>query len=474
MLMISLSEFTILAAGYFIIEIIGLLLALDAVMRSRSSQGAIAWLFSLLAMPVIAIPLYLIFGRTRFHGYAEAIREKDSLLEDQKASWLASMKQGEVALPPEHVHVEGVVKQLSGLGFTGGNEVKLLVNGAATYDAMCEAIEEAASYVFVQFYIVKDGSVGQRFKDLLIRKAGQGVRVLFLYDEIGSLKLPLAYLDDLKAASIQVSGFKTTQGRQNRFQINFRNHRKLLIVDGKIGFVGGHNLADEYLDFRDTHLRIIGPAVQQIQLAFLKDWFWATREIPEFSRTVLQSDVQNYAAAILKTGPADTFFDCSLLFSTIVHNANNRLWITSPYFVPDDIMVRALQAASIRGVDVRIMVPGKADHYFVELASLTYYDDMKKFGVSIYRYQEKFLHQKVFIADDWLAGIGTVNLDNRSLYLNFEATALIADTGFVEEVSQVLETDFEHSVLVEPDYFDKLGLPKKIAARIARLASPLL
>ena len=470
----QLPDFTILAAGYFVIELIGLLLAADAVMRSRSSQGAIAWLFSLVAMPVIAIPFYLFFGRTRFHGYAEALRDKESLLEDQTASWQATMKQEETALPPDQAGLEAVVKKLSGLGFTGGNEVKLLVNGAATYDAMFEAIEGAVSYVFVQFYIVKDGTVSQRLKELLIRKANQGIRVFFLFDEIGCLKLPLSYLDELKAASIQVSGFKTTQGRLNRFQINFRNHRKLLIVDGNIGFIGGHNLADEYLDFRDTHLRIYGPAVQQIQLAFLKDWFWATREIPEFSSTVFRYDEQNYSAAILKTGPADSFFDCSVLFSAIVHNAKHRLWITSPYFVPDDIMVRALQSASLRGVDVRILIPGKADHYFVELASLTYYEDMKKFGVKIYRYQEKFLHQKVLIADDWLAGIGTVNLDNRSLYLNFEATALIADARFVEEVSRVLETDFEHSILVEPDYFAKIGLTKKVAARIARLASPLL
>jgi cardiolipin synthase len=469
-----LTDFTILAAIYLVIEVIGLLLAADAVMRSRSSQGAIAWLFSLAAMPVIAIPFYLIFGRTRFRGYAEALREKELLLEDQTASWRASMQQEEIALPPAHARVEAVVKRLGGLGFTGGNEVTLLVNGAATYEAMYEAIEEAVSYVLVQFYIVKDGSVSRRLKELLIDKAGQGVRVFFLYDEIGCLKLPPSYLEELRAASIQVSGFKTTQGRQNRFQINFRNHRKLLIVDGKIGFIGGHNLADEYLDFRDTHARILGPAVQQIQLAFLKDWFWATRVIPEFSSAVVKSSQQNYAVAILKTGPADHFFDCSVVFSTIVHSARQRLWITSPYFVPDDIMVRALQTASIRGVDVRIMIPGKADHHFVELASLTYYDDMKKFGVKIYRYQEKFLHQKVFIVDDWLAGVGTVNLDNRSLYLNFEATAFIADAGFVEELSRVLETDFEHSILVEPDYFDKLGLPKKVAARVARLASPLL
>ena len=468
------TDLAILAAGYFIIEVIGLLLAADAVMRSRSSQGAIAWLFSLVIMPVISIPLYLIFGRTRFHGYTEAIRDKETQLEDRVTAWHHSMRQEERALPPDKADVEKIVKQLNGLGFTGSNEVELLINGAATYEAMFQAIEKADSYVFVQFYIVKDGTIGQRLKELLIKKVGLGVRVLFLYDEIGCLKLPASYIEELEAAGIKVSGFKTTQGRQNRFQINFRNHRKLLVVDGKIGFIGGHNLADEYLDYRDTHLRIHGPAVQQIQLAFAKDWFWATREIPEVPNHVSKSSSQDTYAAIVKTGPADSFFDCSVLFSTVVHSATHRLWITSPYFVPDDIMVRALQSASLRGVDVRILIPGKPDHKFVELASLTYYDDMKKFGVKIYRYQEKFLHQKVFIADDWLAGIGTVNLDNRSLYLNFEATALVADSEFVTRVSDVLEADFSQSELVQPNYFDQLRFPVKIAARVARLASPLL
>lgn len=470
----GLSDLTLFAAVYFLIEVIGLLLAADAVMRTRSSQGAIAWLFSLVAMPVISIPLYLIFGRTHFYGYAEALREKEAMLEDQIAALRTSMGQEERPLEAEPTSVEATVKRLGGIGFTGGNEVRLLLNGGATYEAMFEAIEQAEFYVFVQFYIVKDGVTGQRLKELLIRKANQGLRILFLYDEIGCLKLVPSFFDAMREAAIEVSGFKTTQGRQNRFQINFRNHRKLLIIDGKTGFIGGHNLADEYLEFRDTHLEIHGPAVQQIQFAFLKDWFWATRRIPEFSSAVVRSGQQDSRVAILDTGPADRFFNCSVLFATSINSARNRLWLTSPYFVPDDTMVRALQAAALRGVDVRILIPGKADHHFVELASLTYYDDMKSFGVKIYRYQEKFLHQKVFIVDDTMAGVGTVNLDNRSLYLNFEATALIGDSTFVTKVEDALKADFDKSSLVEPDYFDQLNFPVKVAARVARLASPLL
>jgi cardiolipin synthase len=328
--------------------------------------------------------------------------------------------------------------------------------------------------VLVQFYIVRDDTVGRRLRDALIEKARSGVRVHFLYDEIGCWKLPASYLDTMRDESIEVSGFKTTRGRRNRFQINFRNHRKLLIVDGRIGFIGGQNLGDEYLGYRDTHLRIDGPAAQHIQLTFLKDWFWATRQIPEISTAIQPAEADGRTVAIVNTGPADTTANCSVLFATLVNTARHRLWMTSPYFVPDDVMVRALQAAAIRGVDVRILLPGKADHRFVELASFTHYADMIDCGVRLFRYQDRFLHQKVVLVDNGLAGVGTVNLDNRALYLNFEATALVADESFAKKVEAMLHADLELCEPVDRAHFDEKPLRFQVAARIARLASPLL
>ncbi len=274
--------------------------------------------------------------------------------------------------------------------------------------------------------------------------------------------------------SVQVSGFKTTQGRRNRFQINFRNHRKLLVVDGRIGFIGGHNLADEYLHYRDTHLRIEGPATQQMQLSFMKDWFWATRQILEVNKVIEPHPSDLQSVAVVNTGPADCKAACSALFATMIHSAKHRLWLTSPYFVPDDVTVRALEAAAICGVDVRLLLPGKADHLFVELASYTYYAQLIRCGVKIFRYQVKFLHQKVVLVDWILSGVGTVNLDNRSLYLNFEATALIADKGFAAQVEAMLQADFEESEPVRQDHLNTKPFYLQVAARVARLASPLL
>ena len=467
-------DLTLVAAVLAVVEIIGLLLAVDAVMRPRSSQAAIAWSIALVTLPIITIPLYVIFGRTHFLGYAEALREKEGLVGKRLADWFSRMA-ATAAEPHEGLEaVEDLVRGITRIPFTRGNRVELLVDGEATYGAMLDAIAAAESYILVQFYIVQDGTVARRMSETLIEKAQSGIRVHFLYDEIGCWKLPASYLNAMRDASIEVSGFKTTRGRRNRFQINFRNHRKLLVVDGRIGFIGGHNLADEYLTYRDTHLRIEGPAAQHIQFSFLKDWYWATRQIPDISKAIQPATADNVKVAIVNTGPADAMANCSALFATIIYAAQRRLWITSPYFVPDDVMVRAFQAAALRGVDVRILLPGKADHRFVELASFTYYSEMMDCGIQLFRYQDRFLHQKVVLVDDRLAGVGTVNLDNRALYLNFEATALVADDRFAKRVEAMLEADLEHCESVNRAHFDDKPLHFRIAARIARLASPLL
>jgi cardiolipin synthase len=472
--MLELQGLTII--GYILVaaEVLGILLALQVVMQPRSSQGTIAWFIALITLPVITVPLYAVFGRTRFKGYTEALREAAASVEERVREWLMNMNAMAAQPRPGLEVIEALTKKLTGLPFMGANQVELLVDGAETYDTMIRAIDSAQSFVLVQFYIVRDDAIGRRMRDALVAKARSGVSVFFLYDEIGSIKMPQSYLDVMRREGIEVSGFKTTKGRSNRFQINFRNHRKLLVVDGHTGFIGGNNLGEEYLVYRDTHLRIEGPAAQHIQLSFAEDWYWATEELLSVSEEITPAEQSSQAVAIVNTGPADARANCSILFSTLISQARTRLWITSPYFVPNNAMVVALQAAALRGVDVRIILPDEADQVLVELASFTYYDDMLNNGVRLYRYREHFMHQKVILVDDSVAGIGTVNLDNRSLYLNFEATALVADAGFIKQVEAMLIEDLDNSTPVLCEHYDSKPLPYRIATRIARLASPLL
>ena len=462
--------------GYILVaaEVLGIVLALQVVMQPRSSQGTIAWFIALITLPVITVPLYAVFGRTRFKGYTEALRDAAASVEERAREWLVNMNAMAAQPRPGLEVIEALTKKLTHLPFLGANHVELLVDGAETYDTMIRAIDSAQSYVLVQFYIVRDDAIGRRMRDALVAKARSGVRVFFLYDEIGSIKMPQSYLEVMQQEAIEVSGFKTTKGRSNRFQINFRNHRKLLVVDGHTGFIGGNNLGEEYLVYRDTHLRIEGPAAQHIQLSFAEDWYWATEELLSVSAEITPAEKSDQAVAIVNTGPADALANCSILFSTLISQSRTRLWITSPYFVPNDATVVALQAAALRGVDVRIILPDIADQVLVELASFTYYDDMLSNGVRLYRYREHFMHQKVILVDDIVAGIGTVNLDNRSLYLNFEATALIADDGFIRQIEAMLIEDLDNSTPVLCEHYDSKPLPYRIASQIARLASPLL
>jgi cardiolipin synthase len=470
----DMQDLTIVGAVLLVAEIIGILLAIHAVMQPRSSQGSIAWFIALITLPVVTIPLYTVFGRTRFLGYTEAMREAAEIVGDRRHEWLENMNVMAAKPQPGLEVIEALAKNLTYIPFLRANRVELLVDGAETYHNMISAIDSAQSYVLVQFYIVRDDAIGRRLRDALVAKARSGVQTFFLYDEIGSIKLPEAYLDAMRKEGVEVSGFKTTKGRSNRFQINFRNHRKLLVVDGRSGFIGGNNLGEEYLVYRDTHLRIDGPAAQHIQLSFLKDWYWATGQLPAIASQITAAETSDQAVAIVNTGPADIAAYCSILFSSLVSNARSRLWITSPYFVPNDALVVALQAAALRGVDVRIILPDKADQRIVELASFTYYDDMLNNGVRLYRYRDHFMHQKVILVDDTVAGIGTVNLDNRSLYLNFEATALVADHDFVKQVEAMLMDDFDNSMVVKNEHFDNKSLPFRVASQLARLASPLL
>src|SRR3546814_596215 len=277
-----------LLAGF--VHLSGIASALHAAVRTRTSQGAVAWSISLLTFPYVALPLYWVFGRGKFHGYVAARRSGDLEIHSVAAALRERLECGHRAiLPPDAVHLR-VFEQLAGLPFTRGNSVELLKNGEEAFAAMFEAIEAAQDYLLLQVYILRDDDLGRDLKARLTRRARDGLRIYMLYDEIGSYGLPHLFIAELRAAGVVVRPFGTTQGSVNRFQLNFRNHRKILVADGHMAFVGGLNFGDEYLGrsaamgpWRDTHLRIAGPTVQAVQLAFVEDWFWAAHELPELS-----------------------------------------------------------------------------------------------------------------------------------------------------------------------------------------------
>ena len=480
---IYLSGISIYHAGFGVLYLIGFICAIHALLSVRTPQGTIAWMATLIGMPIVAVPAYLIFGRSKFKGFVFARQAEDSELRDIVDSLAVKAEPFFRELGADREESRGriqAVEQMAKMHFVGDNRVELLIDGRATFDSIFAGIDEARDFILVQFYIVKDDGIGRDLKNRLLKKAGEGVRVYFLYDEIGSHKLPAAYIRELRDGGAQITSFQTTRGSGNRFQINFRNHRKIVVVDGRSGWIGGNNVGDEYLgldpkfgDWRDTHMKVVGPAALGMQLSFLEDWNWATDERLDLSWEPVPAPDSDVPVLILPSGPADEVATASLMFQHAIHSASQRIWIATPYFVPDDGVINALQVAEMRGVDVRILIPDNPDHLLVYMSACAFIGDMLEAGIKVFRYHQGFMHQKVFLVDDRVAAVGTVNLDNRSFRLNFEVTSLVYDNEFAGQVEQMFLADFDRSrqmllseLKSKPKWF-------MAAARAAYLTAPI-
>jgi cardiolipin synthase len=472
--------FTIIAIVVPLVEILGIIAAFHAVMNTRTSQGAIAWAISLVTFPWLALVLYAIFGRNKFNGYVLLRNSRDEAIHHVIDACQTEAIEKKL-IREEPATSEIALTRLADLPITRFNKSRLLIDGDETFNCIFDGIESAKEYILVEFFIVKDDSLGRELKSKLVQKAREGIRIFFLYDEIGSHKLPRSYLHEMQSEGIVTSAFHTTKGKTNRFQLNFRNHRKIVVIDGKTAYIGGHNVGDEYVSkhprfgpWRDTHIEVAGPIVKAIQFCFVADWYWAKSSIPDLNWGLQKADNGCEEALMIASGPADPLDTCGLMFVQAINMASKRIWIASPYFVPDSQVLSALKLAALRGVDVRILLPEKPDHRTVYLASFSYYQNTIPLDIKIYRYTAGFMHQKVFLIDSSCAAIGTANLDNRSFRLNFELTVLNFDQSFVKKVEDMLHKDFSRSCLVELADYTQRSFLFKLAVRSARLFAPIL
>lgn len=477
----------------FGIEMLGIYSAWHAINKVRTSQGAVAWAVGLVMMPFLMLPLYWVLGRNRFAGYLEAIRQ----VEQQHKSSVAAVRQElmtefNASDPAAHTPL-GRLADVLDTPLSLGNEFELLIDGDAFFEKLLTEIRSAEHYIYAEFFIIKQDEIGNRFADALCEQARAGKVVRLIYDEFGCLKLPDAYLDRLRGAGVETEAFNTRQGWVNRFQLNFRNHRKILIIDGERAIVGGFNIGDEYLghlkwatSWRDTGLMVSGPGARKLQAVFASDYYWACRtDLPEAKWSVVQpnsnsADIPSPAnefgsgAVVCATGPADKRSRATMMFAAAAEVSNQRLWISSPYLVPDETCINALSMARARGVDVRILVPSHADHWLVYLAGFYYENLFESIGIPIYRYQDGFLHQKCILVDDVLALIGSTNLDNRSLHLNFELMLATNSKTVIEQVSDMLERDFRNATARDIEDHRLLPWYQRAGTVLARLFSPVL
>ena len=468
----------ILTVSFF--YVLGILSAVHAVMHVRTSQGAIAWALSLLTVPLLSVPAYWIFGRRKFAGYVQTRKTSSDVTRTIPQNLKETLAPYISGYSDTHPEVRAA-ELLARIKLMRGNDCELLIDGEATFKSILSGIDEAENYVLVQFYIVHDDGLGNELQSRLIAKAQQGISVYFLYDEIGSLGLADSYIDRLKQAGVRIAPFNTRKGRRNRFQLNFRNHCKVVVVDGKAAWIGGHNVGDEYLGkdpkigrWRDTHVKITGPAALAAQLSFLEDYHWATNKLPEVTWTATASTRDDIPVLIVPSGPADEVETAMLMFVHIINSARHRIWLSSPYFVPDESVMSALTLARLRGVDVRIIIPEMPDNKLMYFAAYNYFDELSECGIEFYRYQDGFTHEKVMLVDDSLSVIGTANFDNRSFRLNFEITSLIGDVKFASRVEQMFNDGFASSRKMQTDDYVSKPLWFKLAVRVCRLMSPVL
>lgn len=460
---------------------VGFFMSIQAVMQTRTEQGAVAWALSLNTVPIIAVPAWMIFGDSHIDGYLAARRAGLEEVRPIADQFIKNLEKAEAPSTSTNSTME-TLEALASIPAMKGNKAELLIDGKNTYKSIFDAVEQAEKYILVQFFILRSDATGGELKQRLLARAREGVRVYVLVDDVGCLHLPQEYYDELRNGGVHIRKFMGSEDGANRFQLNFRNHRKIVVVDGNVAFLGGHNIGDEYLGehptltpWRDSHMRLTGPIVKAVQIPFIEDWHWATGElIKDLDWEITADDfVGQMEAVCLASGPADPVETCSMFFLTAINNAKERVWISTPYFVPDKSMVTALQLAAIRGVDVRVIMPKMVDSKLVYYSSYSYLGELETAGVKLYRYTNGFIHQKVVVVDDDISAIGSANFDNRSFRLNFEVTGIIHDTSFNSEVAKMMSEDMENSVPTGSADFDEKSFAFRLTSRLARLLSPI-
>lgn len=459
---------------------VGVVYALQAAEKAHTAQGGLAWALALVFVPWIALPAYAILGPPDMERLAE------NLGEARAEAHKRFVRARPVRAPAGDEDAERrryALERLSPLPLVNAPPPTLLIDGDATFDAVVAAIDSAERTVFVQFYIWRDDALGRRLQQRLIARARDRLRVCVLYDRVGSHTVSRKFWDAMRVEGVEVRPFEVTRPLERLLRLNYRNHRKTVIADGRVAILGGPNVGVEYLGldprygpWRDTAMLVAGAGAAAVEAVFLEDWLWTggapVAEDP--ARAEPDPGVAGAPTLILPSGPADPQPTCSLFFCHLITEARRRIWIATPYFVPDLDVMTALKLAAVRGVDVRILIPDRPDHIVVWLAAFGYAEEAMRSGIKLYRYNPGFMHQKVCVVDDWAAAIGTVNLDSRSLRLNFEVTAVVFDSDFTREVSSMLLADFAFARLYDARAHAERRAWVRVLGPAARLLAPIL
>lgn len=475
-----------------------LLSTIVILLERRNSTSMLAWLFFLNLFPGIGFFFYILlaqniskrkifkYTKEELNLYQHTLSEQQYLIKNN----LLAYNDPTIA---RHKDLILFHNKLSNAIYTQNNQIDIYTTGADKFDQLFHDIAAAKKHIHILYFIIKNDSISKKLFRLLIDKAKAGVEVKLLVDQVGGRKITAKQIRQLTAAGCQFAYFFPSRFKYFNIKGNYRNHRKLVIIDGKIGYTGGFNVGDEYLGlnkkfgpWRDTHLRLIGNAVISLQIRFILDWRNAVHqadeslikllpEIPSFTTLYHQEDLLSCTAVqIVDSGPDDINQQIKQGYLQIIHSARKYLYIQTPYFIPDESIIEGLKIAASSGVDVRIMIPNKPDHPFVYWATYSYCGDLLPYGVRAYTYENGFLHAKTIVSDDEVSCVGSCNFDIRSFKLNFELSAFMYNQQQATQLKQIFDDDLAHCREITTATYAKRPLLIKFKESISRLFSPLL
>lgn len=472
-----------------IIIYVNAVLAFITVFREpRDIAATWAWLLVLVFLPVIGFVAYAFVGRRLPKNRLFQIREQEQLQLDERLALqrdeLSSERNEADSVTATALGTVNLFIESDQAFLTRNNRIHIISDGKDLFHDLFEDIERAKKSIHIEFYTIYDDKIGNELLQLLIRKAQSGVAVRVLYDSWGSMGVRPKFYDPLRAVGGEAYPFLQTHSAWADFRLNFRDHRKIVVIDGTIGYTGGFNIGDQYLGrkakfgyWRDTHLRIVGAGVYGLQSRFIRDWNATSRLNPlavteDFFKVTKVKGETNMQ--IVSSGPDSDKQQIKMGYLRLINSAQKRLWIQSPYLIPDDSVLDALRVAAGSGVDVRIMIPDKPDHPFVYRATEYYAKQLANEGVKIFKYQNGFLHSKTMVVDDGVASVGSANLDFRSFKLNFEVNAFLYDPLITTELAKLFEADMHDSRLVTYADFNRQSHWTRFKQTFSRLLSPIL
>ncbi len=449
-------------------------------LENRNPVKSLSWVLVLLFLPVLGLIIYLIFGQNL--RKQKIISKKSIRLTSNRSQVSFDINKIDINLIDNNqLNLIRMLYHNSDAVAYANNKIDVLSDGKTTFDAMFEAIRNAKNHIHIEFFIFGNDKISNELRELLIEKAKEGVRVRMIYDYWGSILLSQMYLQTLRDAGVYIRPFLPLRLRFGRSKINYRNHRKLLIVDGEIGFTGGLNVADRYVfgnslgHWRDTFVRFEGAAVHGLQQLFLIDWhFVEGKLINDPKYYPLPKKFKDNIVQIVSSGP-DTDWEAIMQgIASAIMSATRYVYIHTPYFIPNDVIDTCIHMSTLSGIDVRLMVPARSDSRLSDACTSSYLGKALEAGVKVYKYKKGFLHSKAIVVDDFISIVGSANLDERSFNQNFEANAFIYDAKTADKLKKLFERDMKNCIEVTLESWTNRKRRQKLKESFARLFSPLM